>query len=99
MVLKQKSALGSEAAGLFAYLGGVHNLLANVHLPEPLEDSQKGYVQALPGHLVIASRMEAAAHEATSGDNSPVYHKHLTHCSCLSGQGMALSLDMQTLTA
>lgn len=95
MGLIHNSAFGSEAAGLFAYLRGVHNLLANVHLPEPLEDSQKGYVQALPGHLVIPSCMEAAAHEATFGHNSPLHDKQHTHCSFLSGQGMAHFLDMQ----
>jgi hypothetical protein len=33
--------------GLVSNLGGMHNLLANVHLPEALEDSEKGYVQPL----------------------------------------------------
>lgn len=46
---------------LLSYLGGMHNLLANIHLPEALKDSQKGYVQPLPRHLIIPGCVEAAA--------------------------------------
>lgn len=49
---------------LVSYLRGMHNLLADIHLPEALEDSQKGYVQPLSGHLIIPGGMEAAAHNA-----------------------------------
>ncbi len=49
---------------LVSYLGGMHDLLANIHLPEALKDSQKGYVQPLSGHLIIPGSMEAAAHNA-----------------------------------
>lgn len=51
---------------LCSYLGGMHNLLANVHLPEALEDSQKGSVQPLSGHLIIPGGVEAAAHNTMS---------------------------------
>ena len=47
---------------LVSYLGGMHDLLANVHLPEALEDSEKGYVQPLSGHLIIPGGVEAVAH-------------------------------------
>ena len=50
---------------LHSYLGGMHDLLANIHLPKALEDSQKGYVQPLSGHLIISGGVEAAAHNTT----------------------------------
>ena len=51
-----------EQIGVFcSHLGGMHDLLANIHLPEALKDSEKGYVQPLPGHLIIPGGVEAAA--------------------------------------
>jgi len=47
---------------LRSYLGGMYDLLANIHLSKALEDSQKGYVQPLSGHLIISGGVEAAAH-------------------------------------
>ena len=43
-------------------LGGVHGLLADVHLPEALEEGQHGGVQALPRPLAVALRMQARVH-------------------------------------
>ena len=42
---------------LMIYLGGVHDLLAYVHLSESLEHSQESNVQSLPGDLVVSSSM------------------------------------------
>lgn len=42
------------------HLRRVHDLLAYVHLPEPLEYSQEGNVQSLPGDLVIPGGMVPA---------------------------------------
>lgn len=43
--------------GTRSHLGRMHNLLANVHLPEPLEHSQESNVQSLPGDLVVPCSM------------------------------------------
>ena len=45
---------------MWANLGGVHDLLPNVDLPEGLEQRQDRQVEALPRALPIALLMEPA---------------------------------------
>jgi hypothetical protein len=41
----------------------VHDLLADVHLPETLEEAQDGDVQPLPAVLTVPLRVHARVHD------------------------------------
>ena len=46
-----------QMTNVTTHLGRVHDLLAYVYLPKPLEYSQEGNVEPLPGDLLIPGGM------------------------------------------
>ena len=53
---------GSNGSLPVTRLGGVHDLLADVHLPEALEEAQYGDVQPLPAVLAVPLCVRARVH-------------------------------------
>lgn len=73
------------------HLGRMHDLLADVHLSEPLEHSQEGDVQSLPRNLVIPGSMIPGMATASDGMVREPAHvscsMHHHGCSLRHGMG------------